>query len=200
MSPQGAPQASRRIVEIFGSGGVIGVAEVEIVRFPNRHDVDVHVGHLETENRRPDLHGLPFVLDGATHAVGHVGQVLHRGAGEIEPVVHFLPGYHQRMAGLEGSHGKESHAALVAPNESRGKFSVNDAAENGCHAGPPGGGKRLHSGSSVYPKPTRLRGTVSAEKERRATVRLLPQKKRARPPLPETALADFASARKEQPP
>ena len=162
--------------------------------------MDVHVGHLEAENRRPDLHGLPFVLDGATHAVGHVGQVLHLGAGEIEPVIHFRPGYHQRMTGLQGRHGEEGHAALVAPDESRGKFSVNDAAENGGHAGPPGGGKRLHSGSPVYPKPTRLRGTVGAKNERRANVRPLPQKKRARPTLPETALADFASARKEHPP
>ena len=120
-------------------GGLIGVGfgvrEVEVAHAIDRHDMDVHVGHLEPGDHEPDTGGVEECFLRLTDAVGDGHEVGSGGSIEIGPLVDLDTGYDEDVAVSKGTHVEEGDTDVVGPDEASRDLAGDDAGEDGRHAG-----------------------------------------------------------------
>ena len=120
-------------------GGLIGVGfgvrEVEVADAIDRHDMDVHVGHLEPGDHEPDTRRVEECFLRLTDAVGDGHEVGSGGSIEIGPLVDLDTGYDEDVAVSKGTHVEEGDTDVVGPDEASRDLAGDDAGEDGRHAG-----------------------------------------------------------------
>lgn len=108
----------RRLVHHLWIWIGILIAEVEIVQAADGHDMKVAVRDLEAGQHYPDALGFEAGHLRPTDRLSSLGKMRKQARLEVEPVINFLPRYHQRMAWTQRPVRKKDDALFVFPHKS----------------------------------------------------------------------------------
>lgn len=122
-------------VEFFSWYVFLLESKVKVSDLMDRDQVVVHVGHFQPGYHHADFDRIKGFLDrfahdlrGVHHARGQIGR-------HIQPVVHFLPGHYQRVAGGDGGDRHEGDYVLIFVDKAAGHLAADDAGKQTRHSG-----------------------------------------------------------------
>lgn len=135
------PQATERIANRFSGTiesswiwRIILIGEIEITHAVNGNNMDVTVRNLEAGNHQPHFHRPESLLERLSHSMADRHQVLSQVWRQINPVVHFFPRHHERVARFEWLDRQEPNGAVVAPDKPAWNLAIYDTGEHRRHS------------------------------------------------------------------
>ena len=119
-------------LHLFG-GEFDMVAEVHVVLFLKRDEVDVCVGHFQSQDGHTYLGAGAYLFHGFGHLHGESLQFAVFLFGEVEDVIYFAFGYAEYVTFLYGVDVEEGVAARVLGYLVAGYLAGYDFGKDGCH-------------------------------------------------------------------
>ena len=110
------------------------VSEIEVAWFVERHEMDVHMGHIDAHHSLADLDAGTDFLEPFGNALGEEVQFGKGGVVEVKDVVDLFLGDAEHMAADDGVDVEESQAVLGFKDLVAGNLTCDYLAENG-HSG-----------------------------------------------------------------
>ena len=109
------------------------VTEIEVAWFVERHEVDVHMRHIDTHHGLAHLDAWADLFQAFGHALGEEVKFAKEFVVKVEDVIDFLLGDTEHMATHNRVDVEEGQATVGFKHLVAGDFARHYLTENTCH-------------------------------------------------------------------